>query len=305
MKRVGIVDWDTSHVVQFTMRLNRLEDVAEEQWIDSDYRVVAGVPGTSEITDPERLAEYREKLTGWGVEVVDTVEDLVDKVDVVCVESQSGLAHLDRARPFIEAGIPTYIDKPFVIKVDDGLKIRDLAAEHGVPVFSSSSLRYAPEVVDAQADEEGVGEVVGAFAYSPASLHDANPGLAHYGIHGVETLYALMGPGCVELSCMSEEGGEVSVGRWADGRVASMRGTRAGAHAYGFTVWGDKGVRSERISTSYIYRELLKRIVEMWDTGKSPLDIDITIEIAAFIAAAWESANNGGKVVELEFTAGQ
>ena len=305
MKRVGIVDWDTSHVVQFTMRLNRLEDVAEEQWIDSDYRVVAGVPGVSEITDADRLAEYKEKLTGWGVEPVETVEELVDMVDVVCVESQSGLAHLDRARPFIEAGIPTYIDKPFVIRVEDGIAIKELAAEHGVPVFSSSSLRYAPEVVDAQADAEGVGEVVGVHAFSPSSLHDANPGLAHYGIHGVETLYALMGPGCVELTCMSEEGGEVSVGRWADGRVASMRGTRAGAHAYGFTVWGDKGVRSERISTTFIYRELLKRIVQMWDTGEADLDIDETIEIAAFIAAAWESANNDGKVVKLAFTAGQ
>ena len=305
MKRVGIVDWDTSHVVQFTMRLNRLEDVAEEQWIDSDYRVVAGVPGVSEITDADRMAEYREKLTGWGVEPVETVEELVDMVDVVCVESQSGLAHLDRARPFIEAGIPTYIDKPFVIKVEDGLKLKELAAEHGVPIFSSSSLRYAPEVVDAQADTEGVGEVVGVHAFSPASLHDGNPSLAHYGIHSVETLYALMGPGCVELTCMSEEGGEVSVGRWADGRVASMRGTRAGAHAYGFTVWGDKGVRSERISTTYIYRELLKRIVQMWDTGVADLDVDETIEVAAFIAAAWESANTGGKVVKLAFTAGQ
>ena len=305
MKRVGIVDWDTSHVVQFTMRLNHVGELAEDQYIDSDYRVVAGVPGTSEITAPDRLAEYHDKLTGWGVEVVDSVEQLVDMVDVVCVESQSGYVHLDRARPFIEAGIPTYIDKPFVINVEDGLKIKELAAKHGVPIFSSSSLRYAPEVVEAQHDAEGVGSVVGAFAYSPASLHDKNPGLAHYGIHGVETLYALMGPGCVELSCISEEGGEVSTGRWADGRVASIRGTRAGKHAYGYTVWGDKGVRSEYISTTYIYRELLKKIVQMWETGTPDLELDETIEIAAFIAAAWESANNGGNVTKLEFTMGQ
>ncbi|NLO07188.1 MAG: Gfo/Idh/MocA family oxidoreductase [candidate division WS1 bacterium] len=302
MKRVGIVDWDTSHVVQFTMRLNH-EEVAEEQWIESDYRIVAGYVGTSEITDPERMAEYEEKLTGWGVEKVDSIEDLVGMVDAVMIESQSGYAHLDRARPFIEAGIPTYIDKPFVIDVKDGVEIKRLAEENNVPIFSSSSLRYAPEVVDAAQDAEGVGEVVGVHAFSPSSLHEGNPGLAHYGIHGVETLYALMGPGCVELTCMSEEGGEVSVGRWADGRVASMRGTRAGAHAYGFTVWGDKGVRSERISTQFIYRELLRRIVEMFETGKSPLDPNETLEIAAFIAAAWESANNGGKVVELEFSA--
>ena len=305
MKRVGIVDWDTSHVVQFTMRLNNLEEIDQDQWIDSDYRVVAGYVGESEITDAERLAEYEEKLTGWGVEKADSVEELVDMVDVVMIESQSGYAHLQQARPFLEAGIPTYIDKPFVIDVKDGLEIKRLADENGVPVFSSSSLRYAPEVVDAAQDAEGVGQVVGAHAFSPSALHEANPGLAHYGIHGVETLYALMGPGCVELTCVSEEGGEVSVGRWADGRVASMRGTRAGAHAYGFTVWGDKGVRSEGISTQFIYRELLKRIVEMWETGTAPLDLEETLEISAYIAAAWDSANNGGKVVELEFTAGQ
>jgi len=302
MKRVGIVDWDTSHVLQFTMRLNRLEDIAEEQWIDSEYRVVAGYVGTSEITDAERLAEYEEKLTGWGVEKVDSVEDLVGMVDAVLVESQSGYAHLEKARPFIEAGIPTYIDKPFVIDVADGLEIKRLAEASGVPIFSSSSLRYAPEVVEVVEGAQDVGEVVGVHAYSPASLHDANPGLAHYGIHGVEILYALMGPGCVEVSCVSEEGGEVSVGRWADGRVASMRGTRAGAHAYGFTVWGDKGVRLSGISTQFIYRELLKQIVSMWETGEATLPLDETIEIAAFIAAAFESAGNGGAVTKLEFS---
>jgi len=303
MKRVGIVDWDTSHVVQFTMRLNH-EEIAEEQWIDSDFRVVAGFQGTSEITDDDRMAEYKDKLTGWGVELVDDYHDLVGMVDAIMIESQSGFAHLEKARPFLEAGIPTYIDKPFVIDVADGVEIKRLAEANGVPVFSSSSLRYAPEVVEVSSGAEDVGAVVGVHAYSPAGLHEGNPGLAHYGIHGVEILFALMGPGCVEVSCMSEEGGEVSVGRWADGRVASMRGTRAGAHAYGFTVWGDKGVRLSGISTQFIYRELLKRIVEMFSTGVAPLDLDETLEIAAFIAAALESANNGGAPTKLEFTAG-
>ncbi|MGC9318484.1 MAG: Gfo/Idh/MocA family protein [Armatimonadota bacterium] len=304
MKRVGIVDWDTSHVVQFTMRLNHIDEVDEEQWIDSEYRVVAGFVGESEITDPQRMAEYEEKLTGWGVETVESLDELVGMVDAVLVESQAGSQHLEKARPFIEAGIPTYIDKPFVASVEDGLELKRLAEENGVPIFSSSSLRYAPEVVDAAQDEEGVGEIIGANAYSPASLHEANPGLLHYGIHGVETLYALMGPGCERVSCFFDETGEVNVGKWGDGRVASMRGTREGAHAYGFTVWGDKGVRMERISTAYIYRELLRRIVEMFETGQAPLDIDETIEIAAFISAALQSAQADGAPVELEFTAG-
>jgi len=303
MKRLGIVDLDTSHVVQFTMRINNLEEIDQEQWIDSDCRIVAGFKGDSEITDAERLQEYTDKLVGWGVELVDSPEDMIGMVDGVLVESQGGKEHLAKARPFLEAGMPVYIDKPFTCSVADGLEIKRLAEENGVPVFSSSSLRYALEVQDVLADSEGVGNVVGACAFSPAGLHDANPGLFHYGIHGVETLYALMGPGCVELSCYFEEGGEVSVGRWADGRVGTVRGTRAGAHAYGFTVWGDKGVRLERIDAKYIYRELLKRVVQMFETGEAALDLDETIEIVAFQEAALKSAHNGGAVTELEFSA--
>ncbi len=305
MKRLAIVDFDTSHVIQFTMRINNLEDIAEDQWIDSDFRIVAGHKGNSEITTPELLQEYTDKLVGWGVELVDKPEDLIGMVDGVMIESQGGKEHLEKAKPFIEAGMPVYIDKPFACDVADGLEIKRLAEANGVPIFSSSSLRYALEVQDVLADEEGVGDVIGAHAFSPAGLHEANPGLFHYGIHGVETLYGLMGPGCVELSTIFEDGGEVSVGRWADGRVGTVRGTRPpGAHAYGFTVWGEKGVRLERIDASYIYRELLKRVIQMFETGEAALDLDETIEIVAFQAAALKSAHNGGAVTKLEFTAG-
>jgi predicted dehydrogenase len=301
--RLGIADFDTSHVVQFTMRLNHVE-IDEEQWVESNCEIVAGYPGQSKITEPERIQEYTDKLVGWGVELVDEPEDLIGKVDGVLVESQGGKEHLAKARPFLEAGMPVYIDKPFACSVADAQEIARLAAANGVPVFSSSSLRYALEVQEALADEEGLGNVVGASAFSPASLHDENPGLFHYGIHGVETLYAFMGPGCVEVSCFSEEGGEVTVGRWSDGRVGTVRGTRAGAHAYGFTAWGDKGVKVMRIDPASIYRELLKRIAQMFDTGEAPLDINITIEIVAFIEAALESADSGGAITPLEFTAG-
>lgn len=303
MKRLGIVDFDTSHVVQFTMRLNHLE-IEEEQWVESDCQIAAGYRGESEIVDPERVQEYTDKLVGWGVELVDRPEDLIGMVDGVLVESQGGREHLAKARPFLEAGMPVYIDKPFTCSVADAREIARLADENGVPVFSSSSLRYGLEVQEALADEEGLGQVVGAAAFSPASLHDENPGLFHYGIHGVETLYAFMGPGCREVSCFFEESGEVTVGRWADGRVGSVRGTRAGAHAYGFTAWGDKGVKISRIDAKHIYRELLRRIAQMFDTGQSPLDVSITIEIVAFIEAALKSAQNGGAVTPLEFTAG-
>src|SRR5205814_1065802 len=152
--------------------------------------------------------------------------------------------------------------------------------------FSSSSLRYAPEVVNMKDNGCHAGAVAGCDAYSPASTHPRNPGLYHYGIHGVETLYAAMGPGCETVWAVSEPGTDAVVGRWKDGRIGTLRGTRAGSHSYGFTAFCEKKVVPVTISTQYIYRELLKRIVGMFETGKSPLDIHETLEVIAFIEAA-------------------
>ncbi|MBM3500589.1 MAG: gfo/Idh/MocA family oxidoreductase [Armatimonadetes bacterium] len=296
MIKVGLVDCDTSHVVQFTMRMNHVE-IAEDQWVEG-AQVACAYRGTSEITPEETIDQYVEKLTGFGIEMVDSPEDMLGKVDAVCVESQSGYVHLERVAPFLKAGLPCFVDKPFACTVEDARAMADLAKANGAALFSSSSLRYALEVVQALEDE-AIGPVVGALAYSPASIHDKNPGLFHYGIHGVEPLFALMGRGCQSVTCTFTEGAEVVTGLWEDGRVGTVRGTRAGAHAYGFTVWGEKGVRSTAIDASYIYRELLKRMVRMFETNEAPLDIEETVEIVAFIVAALKSAQNGGAPTRL------
>ncbi|MGQ9732132.1 MAG: Gfo/Idh/MocA family protein [Candidatus Zipacnadales bacterium] len=297
MIRVGLVDCDTSHVVQFTMRLNHVE-IAEDQWVEG-ARVVAAFRGTSEITPEETIDGYVEKLKSFGVEMVGAPEEMIGRVDAVCVESQSGFVHLERVTPFLKAGIPCFVDKPFACTVEDARAMAELAKANGVALFSSSSLRYALEVVEVLQDE-AVGAVLGAMTYSPAAIHDRNPGLFHYGIHAVEPLFALMGRGCQSVTCTFTDDVEVVTGLWEGGRIGTLRGTRKGAHAYGFTVWGEKGVRSSAINAAYIYRELLKRIVHMFETNQAPLDIEETLEIVAFIVAAMESARQGGKPTPLQ-----
>src|SRR5262249_3719671 len=149
-----------------------------------------------------------------------------------------------RARPFLEAGLPVFIDKPFANSVHDAREIAWLAGRHVAPVFSSSSPRFAPDLVALLADHDDLGSIHGAEAWTPAATHPGNPGLFHYGIHGVEPLYAAMGPGCREVWCASEPGGEVVMGRWRDGRIGTVRGIRAGAAPFGVTVFAEKAVRT-------------------------------------------------------------
>ncbi|MBX6313911.1 MAG: Gfo/Idh/MocA family oxidoreductase [Isosphaeraceae bacterium] len=298
MIRLGIVDFDTSHAVEFTKRLNHI-DIAEDQWVEG-AKVVAGVPGRSLIA-PEVIPKNAEKLKSYGVELYDDPADLFGKIDAVLIESVDGGVHRERALPFLERGMPTYVDKPFACSLEDAKAMVDIAARKHIPLMSSSSLRYAPEVVAARQGEGGTGAILGAATYGPAPTHPTrNPGLFHYGIHPVEMLFALMGPGCQRLTCLSRPEGEVVTGLWADGRLGTVRGIRKGKADYGFTLFGAKAVATRGVSTKYIYRELLKQIVRMFETKREPIDLHETLEIVAFIEAARRSAEGGGTPMEIK-----
>jgi len=291
MLRLGVLDFDTSHVVEFTRRLNHLGG-DKEQWVEG-ARVVIGCAGESKMS-PERIPGYRKQMEDWGIPLVAKPAEMIGKVDGMLIEGVQGASHLPRARPFLEAGIPCFIDKPFTNSVADGRKLIELSEKHKAPIFSSSSLRYAPEVTQFQADPKS-SKLTGVLVYGPASLHEGNPGLLHYGIHAVEMLFALMGPGCDRVACTHEAGVDVVVGHWKDGRVATLRGLRAGkSGVFGFLAFSDQGVAHVGVGTQFIYRELLKQIVKFFNEKRSPLDIRVTLEIIGFIEAAQRSAGRHG-----------
>jgi virulence factor len=107
-------------------------------------------------------------------------------------------------------------------------------------------------------------------------------------------LYTLMGPGCRRVTCTHERDTDVVTGQWKDGRLATVRGIRSGKSAYGCLAFTEQGVQAVPIGTAYIYRELLKKIVEMFQTKRAPLDVAVTVEIVAFIEAALRSGQNHG-----------
>lgn len=163
MIKLGILDFDTSHCVAFTQRLNHVgKDKA--QFVDG-AKIVIGCPGESKLS-PERIKGFTEEMKKMGVPLVDKPADMIGKVDGMLIEAVDGTVHYERAKPFLEAGIPCFIDKPYTCSVEDAKKIAELAAKKKVPVFSSSSLRYAPEVVEYATDEKR-GKLTGAWCTLP------------------------------------------------------------------------------------------------------------------------------------------
>ena len=285
--RIGIVGFDTSHVVEFTKRINHF-DVDEKFWVEG-ARIVAGYPGKPTPAASQEIINERTKiLKGYGVEIVDKPEDLIGRVDAVMIEYNEGAKHLEASRPFMEAGLPVFIDKPLACSIQDAKKIIELAKDNGVPVFSSSSLRYALEIQNLKKSD--VGRILSASTYGPGIIVQFNPGLFFYVIHAIEMLYALMGKGCRRVRCYSSEGWDVIVGEWEDSRVGVVRGLRIGVREYGFTAFYEKKIASHVIDTSWIYTELLKKVINMFETKKPPVEPAETLEIIAFTEKAMESS---------------
>ncbi|MCH5372333.1 MAG: Gfo/Idh/MocA family oxidoreductase [Planctomycetes bacterium] len=283
-----------AHALPWTRILNNPQ--AENEL--ADMVIVAGYPGGSpDIPQSMQiLAGSVEPIRQAGVEIVDSIDALLDRVDVVLVLSIDGRKHLSQARQVIAAGKPLFVDKPMAASVDEAREIFRLAAEKGVPCFSSSALRFSPGTVAACSDS-ATGQIQGCDAFSPCPLEPHHPDLFWYGIHGVETLFTIMGGGCESVQRVSSENFDVVVGRWQNGRLGTFRGTRQGAHTYGASIFGNKEI--VQAGKFEGYEPLLVEIVKCFKTGRVPVSPEQTLEILAFMQAADESKRLGGRPVRV------
>jgi hypothetical protein len=258
-------------------------------------RVVAAYPqGSKDIeSSVKRVPEYTEKIRAMGVEIVDSIDALLDKVDVVFLETNDGRPHLEQLRPCLAAHKPVFIDKPVAGTLVDAIKIYAEAKAAGVPVFSSSSLRFGKNT---QAVRSGsIGLVKQAQTHSPASLEATHPDLFWYGIHGVESLFTVMGTGCLSVRRDSTEDGKIRVtGTWAGGRTGIFTENKG----YGGKASGEKG--EAEVGAYDGYDPLLFSAVHFFRTGVAPVTPEETLEIYAFMEAADESKRRNGAEVTLK-----
>lgn len=291
--RAGIVGLDTSHVPAFTKLFNRPDNDGDLAGI----RVVAGYPGGTDMpASRDRVAKFTEQVRGMGVEIFDSIPRLLEQVDVVLLESVDGRIHLKEARQIFKAGKPVFIDKPLAGSLAEAVAIVDLARQHRVPFFSSSSSRFGAELV-ALKDNAAVGGILGAATWGPCSYQEGTPDFFFYGIHGIEALFTLMGTGCDTVSRTKGPGNDVATGMWKDGRVGTYRGLVKGKTDFGAMVYGDKGIL--QVGKAASYEGLCRQIGRFFRTGQPPVSADETLEIFAFMEAADESLRQGGKPVAL------
>ncbi len=291
--KVGIIGLDTGHSSAFTRLFNDPVPLKEFEGI----RVVAAYPnGSHDIeTSVKMIPGNTKAVQKLGVEIVGSIEELLSKVDVVLLETNDGRLHLKQALKVINAGKRMFIDKPVAASLADAMVIFESAKKNGVPIFSSSSLRFmdsAQKVVNGS-----IGTVTGADVYSPALIEKTHPDLFWYGIHGIETLFTIMGAGCKSVTRYYTAETDIVIGTWERNRLGTFRGLRIGKNGYGGTAFGDKGIAT--LGPFEGYKPLVIQIADFFRSGKPPVRMEDTLEIVAFMEAAEESKRKKGAIIEL------
>lgn len=292
--RIGFVGLDTSHVTAFASILN---DPSHPHHVPGG-RVVGGYSEVSADFElswsrADRFAsELREK---YGVRIHDSIESLAESADLLFIESVDGRVHLDQFRRTVRFRRPTFIDKPFAVSLADAREILRLAEDAGVPVMSSSSLRYAEQL---QAElAAGTADIVGCDAFGPMSEQPTQPGLFWYGIHTMEMIVATMGVGCAEVRAVRNDGCDLITMIWQDGRMASLRGLRGAHSRFGMVVHRRNGWRAvDGDAGRPAYAGLLAAVMRSLPQGRSDVPAEQTLEIVRIIEAANRSRLSGETV---------
>jgi predicted dehydrogenase len=296
--RIGIIGCDTSHAGVFTNTFNNPKLDAETEPHLSGFKVVAAFPGGSPDlpVSKNRVENFTNQLRDRGVEIVDSIESLLAKVDVVLLLSVDGRVHLKQVEPVFKSGKRVFIDKPLSAGLADAIRIVEMSKQTKTPFFSASSLRFGKKIDEIKNDAK-LGAILGCSVHYDAARAEHHPDLSFYGIHGIEALYAFMGKGCQTVTRTATPDYDLVTGVWADGRVATYRGIRAGKVEFGATVFGKGAIA--HITTTEGYTPMLREVGKFFRGGPAPVSHEEMLEVIAIIDAADISKERGGAPVAL------
>ncbi|MEM9296336.1 MAG: Gfo/Idh/MocA family oxidoreductase [Planctomycetota bacterium] len=285
--RLAAVGVDSSHLPEFTRRINALHDAGQ-----TPCRVTAFWTDGRHDMPTDQVDQWVADARDLGAEPCDSIDAMLDAADGVLVLSVAGSKHLAHALPSLRRGLPTYIDKPLANTVQDAQAIFEAAARGGARCYSASSLRFVEEI--GRLDREALGELVAVDAYGPGEMHDLMPGVLFYGVHTVEMVDAIWGPGVDAVACERTDDRDLMRLRYADGRLATLRLERAGGYRFGATVHGRGGSESFVVDFATVYDRLVAAMTGFFEGKDAPVRLDHTLENVRVMLAANRSMGRGG-----------
>ncbi len=224
--------------------------------------------------------------------VYDTPEEMIGQVDAVIVATDDGNEHIERCRPFVEAGVPMFIDKPLV-NTEEDLRTFVRWRREGAKFISSSCMRYAKEYEPFYKNHYELGELF--YVCSTMAKKYEN-----YGIHALEAMYPLLGEGFVSVrNTGTYERTVVHIKHKSGCNVNIIQGI--GMTGIGMIVLGAHGARNLTVGDSYYaFKKQLDLFVHWLRTGEEPFPFEETVELMKLVIGGLRSREQGGKEIFLD-----
>jgi predicted dehydrogenase len=284
MTRIGIVGSDNSHAVAFSKLCN-----VEGNDVHIDGAKVVAIYGR----DSGRNQEVAEE--GNIPEIVASPEDMIGKIDAALVVFRDGRLHREHAEPLIRAKIPTFVDKPLAISVEDATALIDLAEDNGTPLTSFSTLRYATDMVAFINEANEVGPISSGVLTGPADRASEYGGLPFYGVHIVEMMQALYGPGVRSVHAV-EQGKTIVATVVFDDRIMTLNFIGDASYVFHMLAFGKSGWVGRALDAGSCYKDGLEVVLEMVKTGKWPIGREELLEPVKTLEAIEKSLDTGTTV---------
>lgn len=225
--------------------------------------------------------------------IVDRPEEVIGQVDAVVISTDDGADHVRRARPFVEAGLPVFIDKPLATNLGELRQFLRWQRE-GRVLLSTSGMRYAPEMCLTAEQKEHLGDLRWITSFTCKTWE-------RYGIHALEAVAPLLGPGFARVQALSQPGSDVMHLTHALGVQVTLAAVEDAYGSFGAVhLYGTKGQLPLLLRDTYeAFRGQLVAFVEMLKSGVPPLPFAETVELMAVLIAGIQSRERGGVAVEV------
>lgn len=291
--RIGAVGVDSSHLPEFTRRIKAMNESGKTRcrvvsmWTDGRH----DMPG-------DEVEKWMKSAGEMGVVRAATMDELLKNVDGVMVLAVNGHRHLELALPSLARGIPTYVDKPLTCNLREARDLLAAARTGNARCYSASSLRFAEEI--AALDRATLGNLAAIDAFGPGELNPSMEGLFFYGVHTIEMVDAIWGPGVRRVSAITMPDRDLLDIEYRDGRYARLRMERKGSYEFGATLHSDKKVHSFKVDFANVYTRLVEGMTRFFEGGKEPVKLRDIVENVAVMEAGNRSMKADGAWVDVE-----
>lgn len=273
--RIGIIGAENSHTIGYGKIFNR-----DKKFPGIEVKYVWG--------ETEKFAKTAMEQGSIPMMVKDPIE-MLGKIDALIVDHRHAKYHLNAAEPFVKAGIPTFIDKPFCYRVSEGEKFLEMARKQGTPISSFSSEAHKAGTFDIKNQVETLGEISHVIMSGPADLESPYGGVFFYGIHMVQPLMYIFGDDIRTVRITRSGKNTTATLLFGNHMMATLifKSLSYGWRIFAETKEGTIELKSriEESEPGKYYSD----IVEMFRTGKEPLSHQSILKTVAVLEALEKS----------------